>query len=98
MAAAKDILWRNSNGDTALWNANGTGGFTCQDLGVVGATWQVAGTGDFNGDGEDGILWRNTNGDTALWNPNGSGGFSLGPGRRRRRLADRRNRRLQRER
>ena len=50
-------------------------GFAGQDLGVVSTSWQIAGTGDFNGAGEAGILWRNTNGDTELWNSNGSGGF-----------------------
>ena len=73
---AKGILWRNSNGDTELWNPNGSGGFASEDLGVVNTSWQIAGTGDFNGSGEDSILWRNTNGDTELWNPNGSGGFT----------------------
>jgi probable HAF family extracellular repeat protein len=70
------ILWQNSNGDTALWNPNG-GGFTLDDLGVVNTSWQIAGTGDFGGNGESSILWRNsTNGGTELWNPNGSGGFT----------------------
>jgi len=40
-----------------------------------GGGWQIAGTGDFTGTGEDSILWRNSGGDTLLWNPNGSGGF-----------------------
>ena len=75
-ATSSNILWRNSNGDVALWNSNGSGGFTGQDLGIVGASWQIEGTGDFNGSGEDGILWRNTNGDAYLWNSNGSGGFT----------------------
>ena len=74
--AGEGILWRNSNGDTELWNPNGSGGFVGQDLGVVGTSWQIAGTGDFTGKGEDSILWRNTNGDTELWNPNGAGGFA----------------------
>ena len=39
---------------------NGSGGFTYENLGVVNTCWQIAGTGDFNGSGEDGILWRNT--------------------------------------
>ena len=69
-------MWCNSNGDTELWNPNGSGGFVGQDLGVVGTSWQIAGTGDFTGKGEDSILWRNTNGDTELWNPNGAGGFA----------------------
>jgi hypothetical protein len=75
---ASDILWRNSSGDVALWNPNGSGGFTFEDLGVVGSDWQIEGTGAFNGSGADGILWRNSNGDVALWNPNGSGGFTFG--------------------
>jgi hypothetical protein len=33
------MLWRNTNGDTALWNTNGSDGFTFQDLGVVGTSW-----------------------------------------------------------
>ena len=75
-ATSSGIFWRNSNGDVGLWKANGSGGFTGQDLGVVGSSWQIEGTGDFNGKGEDGILWRNANGDVGLWNANGSGGFT----------------------
>ena len=75
-ATSSNILWRNSNGDFALWNSNGSGGFTGQDLGIVGASWQIEGTGNFNGSGEDGILWRNTSGDAYLWNSNSSGGFT----------------------
>jgi hypothetical protein len=70
------ILWRNVNGDTGLWNPNGSGNFTPQGLGVVDTSWQIAGTGDFSGTGESSILWRNVNGDTGLWNPNGSGNFT----------------------
>ena len=72
-----DILWQNtSSGDVLLWNSNGTGGFTPQDLGVQSG-WQIAGTGDFNGADEAGILWRNAStGGVKLWDPNGSGGFT----------------------
>jgi V8-like Glu-specific endopeptidase len=71
-----NILWRNSNGDVELWNDNGSGGFTGQDLGFVDLSWQIEGTGDFNGGAEDGILWRNSNGYVELWNSNGAGGFT----------------------
>jgi autotransporter-associated beta strand protein len=74
--ALSDVLWRGANGDTLLWNANGSGGFSGQDLGVVDNGYQVAGAADFNGDGKADILWRNANGDVALWNSNGSGGFT----------------------
>ena len=70
------ILWRNTNGNTELWRSNGSGGFTYDNLGVVNTSWQIQGTGDFTGTGEDGILWRNTNGDVELWNPNGSGAYT----------------------
>ena len=42
---------------------------------VVGndaATWSVAETGDFNGDGKTDILWRNSNGDVEMWFMNGT--------------------------
>ena len=45
------MLWRNTNGGTELWNPNGSGGFTYQNLGVVNTSWQVAETGDFTGSG-----------------------------------------------
>ncbi|HEY1779614.1 MAG TPA: hypothetical protein VGG79_04140 [Roseiarcus sp.] len=74
--AKADILWRNSNGGVELWNANGSGGFTYDNLGAVKSSWSIAGTGDFNGAGAAGILWRNANGSAELWNANGSGGFT----------------------
>jgi hypothetical protein len=40
-----DILWRNDNGATYLWNSNnsapGAVSFTGQDLGVVSADWHI---------------------------------------------------------
>jgi hypothetical protein len=71
-----DVLWRNTSGDTTIWNSNGSGGFVGQDLGIIDNSWQVARTGDFNGDGKADILWRNTSGEAAIWNSNGSGGFT----------------------
>ena len=48
-----------------------------RSLNPVNTSWQVAGTGNFVGNGEDGILWRNpSTGGVELWNPNGSGGFN----------------------
>jgi hypothetical protein len=74
-----DILWRNSNGDVALWLSNATAGFsgfTVQDLGVIPANWVIQGVGDYNSDGKDDILWRNTNGDVAVWLSNAGAGFT----------------------
>src|ERR1700677_1650158 len=72
-----DILWSNTTtGDRAIWYSNGSGDFTPQDLGVVSMNWQIAGTGDFDGNGLADILWSNTTGDRAIWYSNGSGGFT----------------------
>jgi hypothetical protein len=50
-------------------------GYSADDLGVIPTSWQIAGTGDFTGSGEDSILLRNSNGELSLWDPNGSVGF-----------------------
>ena len=72
------IVWRNaSTGGVELWSPNGSGGFTYNNLGAVSTSWQIQGTGDFTGGGEDGILWQNSSTSALeLWNPNGSGGFT----------------------
>jgi hypothetical protein len=71
-----DILWRNADGDVAIWFSNGSGGFINQDLGIVSTDWQIAGVGDFNGNGRSDIAWRNLNGETAIWNSNPGPGFT----------------------
>jgi hypothetical protein len=74
-----DILWRNDNGQLSDWLANANGGFTPNDSNAfttVPTVWQVAGTGDFNGDGRDDILWRNSNGQLSDWLGMASGGFT----------------------
>ena len=77
-----DILWRNS-GDVNLftnWLSQSNGGFTDNSANFYAfleAGWQVADTGDFNGDGRDDILWRNS-GDVGLftnWLGQADGGF-----------------------
>jgi RTX calcium-binding nonapeptide repeat (4 copies) len=63
-----DILWRNSNGDVALWQMNG---FTLTAGNIVSSsvnnTWKLAGTSDFGGNDKSDILWRNDNGANAMW-------------------------------
>ena len=41
-------------------------------LGNPGPTWQIKGTGDFNGDGKSDILWQNNDGTAGLWMMNGA--------------------------
>jgi hypothetical protein len=75
-----DILWQNTTtGQRALWLMNGiSGGFTpasIVNLGFVDINWVMAGTGDFNSDGQADVLWQNTTtGQRALWLINGIGG------------------------
>jgi serralysin len=40
-------------------------------LGNVGTSWNVAETGDYNGDGKSDILLRDNLGNTAIWFMNG---------------------------
>jgi large repetitive protein len=72
-----DILWRNTNGDVAIWQMNGPT-VTIANLASTSSltpSWQTAGTGDFNGDGKSDILWRSNDGSldgrVAIWQMNG---------------------------
>ena len=76
-----DILWRNtSTGVVTDWLGTATGGFTDNYNAArasVPLSWQIVGSGDFNGDGKDDILWRNTGtGVITDWLGTASGGFS----------------------
>ncbi|MBW4469781.1 MAG: FG-GAP repeat protein [Stenomitos rutilans HA7619-LM2] len=71
-----DYIWRNSaTGENAIWlmNADNTlrsGAFT---TGVGDSNWKIAGTGDFDGDGQTDLVWRNyTTGANAAWYMNGT--------------------------
>jgi len=67
-AGTSDILWRNSSShDLAMWLMNNGTMSSGADLGVVSSVWSVAGTGDFNGDGNADILWLDTGGNVAVW-------------------------------
>ena len=73
-----DLLWRNQNGTLVDWTMNGSQIASSQVVTFGGNTvapdnsWNVAGIGDFNGDGKSDVLWRNTNGSLIDWTMNGS--------------------------
>jgi hypothetical protein len=67
-----DLVWRNTNGNTAIWLMNGTAIAASGFPGGVPLAWQIAGVGDVNGDGKADIIWRhNTSGTVAVWLMNG---------------------------
>ena len=55
-----------------MWEMNGTQVLTGAFLPSLTSSWQVAGIGDFNGDGKSDILLLNTNGTFAMWEMNGT--------------------------
>jgi Ca2+-binding RTX toxin-like protein len=69
-----DILWRNDNGQMAIWQMDGSkvvsSGLT--SISSADLSWKVAGTGDFGGDGKLDILWRKNDGSVALWQMDGT--------------------------
>jgi FG-GAP-like repeat len=67
-----DILWRNDNGNVAIWQMKGSTLTTGSVFASVSTDWTISNTGDFNGDGKSDILWRNTDGSVALWQMNGA--------------------------
>ncbi len=74
-----DILWRNVEGQMSNWLGQANGGFVQNNANaaaVVPVAWQIAGTGDFNGDGRDDILWRNVDGQISNWLATAAGGYT----------------------
>ncbi len=73
-----DVLWRNADGTLADWTMSGnvitssavlnSGGTPIMPL----ASWNVIGTGDFDGDTRSDILWRNSDGTVVEWGMNGA--------------------------
>src|SRR5208282_5961916 len=70
-----DIAWRDTSGDVAIWEMNGTSILnpTTSYVGTVSpGTWSIVGQRDFNGDGYADLLWHDTSGDVAIWEMNGT--------------------------
>jgi hypothetical protein len=73
-----DILWRNVNGLVHDWLGTAVGGFIDNSANAptnIGASYHVAGIGDFNGDGRADILWRDSDGTITDWLGQANGGF-----------------------
>ena len=59
-------------GTPQIWLYNGTSPTSQVTLPNPGASWQIVGTGDFNGDGDADIVWQNTDGTPLIWTMNGT--------------------------
>jgi hypothetical protein len=73
-----DLLWRNKDGTVTNWLADSNGGFygnAANFLTQLDNGWQIAGTGDFNGDGRADILWRSGSGLVTDWIAEANGSF-----------------------
>ena len=66
-----DLLFRDTNsGTVAIWFLNSSGEIqSAAAVGTVstGTTWQIAETGDYNGDGYSDMLWTDSSGNVAIW-------------------------------
>ena len=64
-----DILWRHTaSGQTYIWLMDGASIVGHGSPGGVGQDWQIAGTGDFDGDDHTDILWRHAlTGQVVIW-------------------------------
>jgi len=74
-----DILWRNDTGQLSNWLGQANGGFVGNDANAFASaptSWNIVGTGDFNGDGRDDILWRSNTGQLSNWLGQANGGFT----------------------
>ena len=68
-------MWRNTDGSVGIWLMNGAQIATSQIIASSADAppdWHIAGTGDFNNDGNSDILWRNYDGSVAMWLMNGT--------------------------
>src|SRR5438874_2206044 len=71
-----DILWQNnSTGQRLISLMNGTTFQSTVNLGTIGTSWSIAGSGDFNGACKPDILWKNNPYTTLFRSPNNNHTF-----------------------
>ncbi len=81
MMERSDILWRNQvTNQTYIWMLDGITPIGNGSPGTFGAVWQIAGVGDFDGDGHSDILWRHiSTGEVYIWFIDGTQLANYGP-------------------
>jgi hypothetical protein len=68
------MWWQHTDGYVATWQMQGTNSVTPLRLNTPPASsgWQIVGTGDFEGNGDEDLLWQHTSGWVAVWFMNGT--------------------------
>ncbi|NOG71364.1 FG-GAP-like repeat-containing protein [Roseicella sp. DB1501] len=82
---SKQVTWQGHDYVTlSLWEMDGLAGIGGGVVATVDASWSVAGTGDFDGDGRADILWQNADSAVSVWRMDGTrylgGGTVATPG------------------
>ncbi len=72
--SSTSLLWQNNlTGERQIWSMNGTVHTGTSSIGVLSTQWNIATSGDFNGDGKLDIVWQNSvTGQRAIWLMNGA--------------------------
>jgi ELWxxDGT repeat protein len=68
---ASDLLFQSTDGSVAVWQMQGATVVSGDVVADPGASWRVAGIGDFNGDSKSDIALQSTNGNVAVWEMSG---------------------------
>jgi hypothetical protein len=71
-SGTSDLLFKNTGGNFAMWQTNGTTVIGGGNVGSPGAGWNEVGTGVFDTGNKSDILFESTGGSYALWDMNGS--------------------------
>jgi hypothetical protein len=82
--ASPELVWQHTvSGERSMWHMQGTSWDGTSLLPQVGTSWDIAGAGDFTGDGRQDLVWQNTaTGERSVWHMKASswpGAYTLLP-------------------
>jgi hypothetical protein len=65
-----DLIWQHDDGREAVWFMNGLSAISGNLLAppsVTDTAWRIAGSGDFDADGQQDLVWQHLDGRIAVW-------------------------------